>query len=98
MKFPQCFVPAAVFLLTWNPAVATDRSLDIVIRGGRVVDGTGSPWYVADVGIDDGRIVRIGIIPAEDATTVIDATGLIVSPGFIDMMGQTASPMVDDPK
>lgn len=79
-------------------ADAADSKLDLVIRGGKLVDGTGSPWYMADVGIHDGRIVRIGHIPAEDAVVVIDATGLVVAPGFIDMMGQTASPMLDDPK
>ncbi len=78
------------------PAVADDR-LDIVIRGARVVDGSGAPWYVADIGIDQGRIVRIGALPPESAETVIEAEGLIVAPGFIDMMGQTASPMLDDP-
>lgn len=79
-------------------SVSANELLDIVIQNGRVVDGSGAPWYQADVGIDDGRIVRIGRIPAEAAELVIDATGLIVAPGFIDMMGQTASPMVDDPK
>ena len=88
----------AVFFLWTLPAFSFEDKLDVVIKGGRIVDGTGSPWYAADLGIDDGRIVRIGIIKAEDATTVIDASGLIVAPGFIDMMGQTASPMVDDPK
>jgi len=78
------------------PAVAEDR-IDIVIRGGRVVDGSGAPWYVADIGIDNGRIVRIGALPPESAETVIEAEGLIVAPGFIDMMGQTASPMLYDP-
>lgn len=76
-------------------ATAQDK-YDLVIRGGKVVDGTGAPWYFADVAIDDGKIVRIGRIPAELGETVIDATGLIVAPGFIDMMGQTASPMVED--
>lgn len=88
----------AVFFLWTLPAFSFDEKLDTVIKGGRIVDGTGSPWYAADLGIDDSRIVRIGIIQAEDATTVIDASGLIVAPGFIDMMGQTASPMVDHPK
>ena len=78
-------------------STATDARLDIVIKGGRVVDGSGAPWYVADVGIDDGRIVQIGRIDGDTAETVIDAVGLVVAPGFIDMMGQTASPMVDDP-
>lgn len=77
---------------------AGGANLDIVITGGRVIDGTGSPWFQADIGIDDGRIVDIGRIPPGDAEIVIDATGLIVAPGFIDMMGQTATPMIDDPK
>jgi N-acyl-D-amino-acid deacylase len=73
-------------------------ALDIVIKGGKVVDGSGAPWYVSDVGIHDGKIVQIGNISADDASQVIDAKGLVVAPGFIDMMGQTASPMMDDPK
>ncbi len=68
-----------------------------MILGGRIVDGTGAPWYVADVGIMNGKIVRIGRINTNEAKTSIDATGLIVAPGFVDMMGQTASPMVEDP-
>ena len=87
----------AIFSTAFNTASADDAKIDIVIKGGRVVDGTGAPWYVADVGINDGRIVKIGRIAADEADTVIDATGLVVAPGFIDMMGQTASPMLDDP-
>lgn len=88
-----------LLLLTFPTGVsAADPELDLVIRSGRIVDGTGAPWYVADIGIRDGKLVRIGNIPPDAATTVIDATGLVVAPGFIDMMGQTASPMVDDPK
>ena len=90
------FVVTACCLSTLS--VVADAQIDMVIKGGRVVDGSGAPWYVADVGIDDGRIVRIGHIDSNTAETVIDASGLIVAPGFIDMMGQTASPMVDDPK
>ena len=57
--------------------------LDKVIRGGTVVDGTGSPSRVADIGIKDGRIVAIGVVE-QDAAEVIDATGCIVTPGFVD--------------
>jgi N-acyl-D-aspartate/D-glutamate deacylase len=57
--------------------------LDKVIRGGTVIDGTGSPSSVADIGIKDGRIVAIGVID-QGAAEVIDATGCIVTPGFVD--------------
>src|SRR6187399_2899869 len=57
--------------------------LDYVIRGGTVVDGTGAPGTVADVGIRDGRIVAVGKV-TEEATTTFDATGLVVCPGFVD--------------
>lgn len=56
---------------------------DIIIRNGRVIDGTGNPWYKADLYLQDSRIVSIGKINA-DARKEIDASGLIVSPGFID--------------
>ena len=96
MRHPSFLTAIIVFLAASN-AVAVDR-LDIALRGGKVVDGTGAPWFVADIGIDDGKIVRIGRIAADEAHVVIDATGLVVAPGFIDMMGQTASPMVEDPR
>ena len=76
---------------------ADEQALDLIIQGGRIVDGTGSPWYVADVGIRNGKITKIGRIDAKSARRVIDAEGLIVAPGFIDMMGQTATPMLRDP-
>jgi N-acyl-D-aspartate/D-glutamate deacylase len=58
--------------------------LDIVIRGGLVVDGTGAPGRVLDVGIRDGVIVAIGAVD-EDARESLDATGLVLCPGFVDM-------------
>lgn len=58
---------------------------DIVIKNGRIVDGSGNPWFKADIGIKDGKIVKIGKIDDKVAEEVIDANGLIVTPGFIDM-------------
>jgi N-acyl-D-amino-acid deacylase len=62
----------------------TQVSFDIIIKGGRVIDGSGNPWYNADVGIIDERIIRIGNLDGASADQTIDATGLTVSPGFID--------------
>jgi N-acyl-D-amino-acid deacylase len=58
---------------------------DLIVRGGSVVDGTGAPRTRADVGIRDGRIVAVGLPADAAATTVVDATGRIVAPGFIDV-------------
>ena len=63
---------------------------DIVIRGGRVLDGAGNPWVRADIGIKDGRVAKIGRITARGAKE-IDATGRYVAPGFIDMMDQSGN-------
>ena len=56
----------------------------LIIRGGRVADGTGRALYRADVAVEDGRIARIGDLAGETAEKELDATGLIVAPGFID--------------
>ncbi|MGE0042345.1 MAG: amidohydrolase family protein [Vicinamibacterales bacterium] len=58
---------------------------DLLIRNGRVLDGTGNPWFPADVAIRDGRIVAVGRLGSAAATRVIDATGKYVAPGFIDI-------------
>ena len=58
--------------------------LDLAIRNGLVIDGTGSPGQLGDVGVRDGRIVAVGEIPNE-ALEEVDATGLVVAPGFVDV-------------
>jgi N-acyl-D-amino-acid deacylase len=78
---------SACVWLDQNPAGQTQPRYDVVITGGQVVDGTGTPLRRADVGIHKGRITTVGVIPTKDATgaDLIDATGLIVAPGFIDV-------------
>lgn len=63
---------------------AAQESFDLLIKNGHIVDGTGTPWYEADVGIVGDRITRVGNLSGATAPQVIDATGLIVAPGFID--------------
>ena len=58
---------------------------DTVIKGGTIIDGLRTPRYVADIGITDGRIAYIGRLNASDGDQVLDATGLIVAPGFVDL-------------
>src|SRR3954467_31306 len=65
------------------------QQYDLIIRNGRIIDGTGSPWYAGDLGIRDGRIAAIGRLPNATAPKTIDAGGMVVAPGFIDMLGQS---------
>ncbi|MHA1533064.1 MAG: N-acyl-D-amino-acid deacylase family protein [Candidatus Heimdallarchaeota archaeon] len=70
---------------------------DVVIKNGRVIDGTGNPWFKADIGITKGKITKIGSIEPSEKTKVIDATGLIVSPGFIDIHSHSDYSIPFDP-
>jgi N-acyl-D-amino-acid deacylase len=76
---------------------AKKPSFDVVILHGHIVDGTGSPWYSGDVGIRAGRIAAIGNLSGAAARRTIDATGKIVAPGFIDMLGQSELTILVDP-
>jgi dihydroorotase/N-acyl-D-amino-acid deacylase len=73
------------------------RGFDVLIVGGHVVDGTGSPWYAADIGVRDGRIVAIGRLAGAPAKQTIDAAGRVVAPGFIDMLGQSELTVLVEP-
>ncbi len=84
---------AGVSMLFAANAAAADY--DLVIRGGRVLDGAGNPWVRADVAVKEGRVVRVGQVPGQ-GTREIDATGRYVSPGFIDMMDQSGAALLKD--
>jgi len=86
-----CALPAAVAVLPAAAAAAPAAALDcdLLFAGGRVVDGTGSPWFRADVCVAGGRIAAVGQLGAARARRRIDASRLVVTPGFIDMLGQS---------
>lgn len=84
---------AGVSVLFAANAAAADY--DLVIRGGRVLDGAGNPWVRADVAVKEGRVVQVGQVPGQ-GTREIDATGRYVSPGFIDMMDQSGAALLKD--
>ncbi|HEY5691966.1 MAG TPA: hypothetical protein VIS49_10950 [Cyclobacteriaceae bacterium] len=89
----------SLFLLSLLSVVSVSRAqtYDLLLKNGRIVDGTGSPWYRGDVAIQDDKIAAIGKLGNATARRTIDATGLIVAPGFIDMMGQSAASFIKDP-
>ncbi len=71
---------------------------DLVLAGGRVVDGSGAPWFRADVGVVADRIAAVGDLSKARALRRIDASGLYVAPGFIDMLGQSEYNVLVDPR
>ena len=82
---PLALVAAALLLAAAAPA---PPAYDLVIRNGRVLDGTGSPWVKADVAVTGGRFVKIGKVEGAGARE-IDAAGDYVTPGWIDLMDQS---------
>lgn len=79
-----------------NLFAADDVTYDIVIRNGKIVDGTGNPWFYGDVAVNDDRIVGVGRIPPGDAKLEIDAKGLVISPGFIDIHSHSDFLLLED--
>jgi N-acyl-D-amino-acid deacylase len=75
------FLVALLLISFVNP----DTNVDVIIRNGKILDGTGNSWYYGDVAIKDGRIVKIGKLTNLAASREINAAGMFVSPGFIDV-------------
>lgn len=70
------------------------QTYDLIIAGGRVIDGTGNAWFHADVGVRGGAVAAIGRLGHAQAKKVIDANGRFVTPGFVDMMGGSTEPLL----
>ena len=82
------FLPAAALMALTAVALSaqqTPAAFDLVIRNGRVLDGSGNPWFPADIGVRDGRIVAVGTLGSAQAARIVDAAGKYVAPGFIDI-------------
>jgi len=91
--YRSCFALVILLLSTF----AFSQDYDVLVRNGRVIDGSGNPWFRADVGIIGDRITFIGAAaPDVKAKRIVDASGLIVAPGFIDMLGQSEDNMLVD--
>ncbi|MGH7594611.1 MAG: N-acyl-D-amino-acid deacylase family protein [Gemmatimonadales bacterium] len=95
--FLSALFMVAVVASSWPARPGTTAPYDLVIENGHVIDGTGSPWYAADIGIRGGRIVAIGHLAGQAATRRIDAHGQVVAPGFIDMLGQSELTILVNP-
>ena len=84
-----------VFLACCSVVLA--QPYDLIISNGHIVDGTGSPWYAGDIAIQQGHIAAIGQLSAAVAKKSIDAHGMVVAPGFIDMLGQSELTILVNP-
>src|SRR5262249_11494732 len=101
MRTRTTYAVFALFLITLSKLIASaqdKKPFDIVIRNGQSVDGTGSPWYSGDLGIRDGKIAAIGNLTQAAGARTIDAHGLVVAPGFIDMLGQSELTILVNPR
>ena len=87
----------AVILVCTARTGAAAQTFDVLIRNGHLMDGTGSPWYSGDIGIRNGRIAALGRLHDATAKTTIDAKNLLVTPGFIDMLGQSEMTILVEP-
>jgi N-acyl-D-amino-acid deacylase len=93
-------ISESLFCLVLLPVIfaAQTQHFDIVITDGHIIDGTGSPWYSGDIGIQNGKIAAIGNLSAAARSRTIDAQGKVVAPGFIDMLGQSELTILVDPR
>jgi N-acyl-D-amino-acid deacylase len=94
--FLNLLLPLLIVLSPGRGVLADEPMYDLLIRQGRIVDGTGNPWFLGDVAVRGDRIVAVGRVPAGTAKRVIEARGLVVAPGFIDMHSHSDYLILED--
>jgi len=93
-------ISAALLILSLAPVVIAQENqsnpYDVIIKNGKIIDGSGNPWVSGDIAIRGDRIVKIGKLNGTNAKRIIDAHNLVVAPGFIDMLGQSEIALLID--
>jgi N-acyl-D-amino-acid deacylase len=98
MRLFRVIVGILILFVAIAGCMAQQSSFDLIITNGHIIDGTGSPWYSGDIGIREGKIVAIGNLSQAERKRSIDAHGMVVAPGFIDMLGQSEDTILVDPR
>lgn len=96
-KYFRSLLIAVLTVFCFLTANAQTTPYDLIIHNGHIIDGTGSPWYSGDIGIRDGHIAAIGFLGSASAKRIIDVHGMVVAPGFIDMLGQSEITILVNP-
>src|SRR5258706_2527685 len=87
-----------IFLVSFSSAIAAQNpGCDILIKNGKIIDGTGNSWYYGNIAVKDGKIIKVGRDVDLPAKKIIDAAGLIVAPGFIDVHTHLEGDEIKDP-
>src|SRR5262245_52805412 len=92
----RCLLLTGLAALLLAAPVRADGPYDLLIRNGRIIDGTGNPWTFGDVAVSGGKIIAVGRVKEGAAKREIDARGLIVAPGFIDMHSHSDLLLLED--
>src|SRR5215470_10565802 len=95
---PVAIVSALSLLPMFSEAAQNVEAYDLIIMNGRIVDGSGNPWFYGDVAIRGDKIIKVGHLGATRAVHRINAQGMMVAPGFIDMLGQSELNLLIDPR